>query len=1037
MDEGRQQIAAEIAARIGEPGARARDFLETADALVGPLAAGIPKSAELAAYALREALTSITAGTGVPDGQLWTAARDVLVAADPVSAAADDPMAIAGLLDSIDRLRKVLESPTLHEARIIRLIERRTGQEPLRLDPDPVAEYRHLVRAANGGLHDSAGDIKTLVDQAFALLGRLFASPDIALTELDRFVTISNPTAEDAAELASRLVSAAHLRYFTERAAAPEWLEALRGSPWALPNQRWPGWPVGDLALRVADADPALAASWLEETVEECCPLDPNSAFNFARTAAGMGRVAAGVLVKLLGQAPQDLSVGAFAHQVLESVDADDAVVDDLADALLNDLSDDWRTGQVVATLAAGTTAANCERRLRLLGYKLRRQARIDPGDLGAALYSVGSLADAVVHEDLLDGVERLIAGAAMVARNGTAAGAGDAAVRGAGELPSPVREQMRAWLLGAARRGSTADAIAAVAEDIATTDATTDHVGVVDRAWAEDPDAAAAAWVRALGTPPLPEALEKWLVDETRRATLWRVRTWCAALPQSVTMPWRSAAEAVAGHPVPGREALAPAEGPLAMIGHSPISVEDLAALDIDTAADRIAAWRPGPDDWLVSARELGRALTEVVKQNPELWADGLPGILERLRHPTYIGHLLEGFREQAGAIVGFLDALADATQLIASEPWEIEVLGGPGDFDKTWGPARTAALSLLETLAVAQSDVAKERPDVFAMVLQRVHDRSDRSVLDSNRDPMLVAINRPSMKALQTAIILGWRSVRAGGPVPPGFVEILDEVLALDGADGLQVRAILARNLDILREATPDWMISRHDLLFGDAAPSTLGQSTVELALNRRVSLWMLEELREQVFKGATRGIRNGYKYVLVAMVNGVDGYSVDEVADWLVTRDAAWISDVVSTLGRLLGKEKRPEVLARGVELVGVLVARNVPPKAMAGLGRWYGVNGLDDSCWKTLMLDAVRRGSVLRDAGMVAERAARSATTDSFLLLETLLVTAIDAWAPDQIAAAALQALQVQTEQSAGREKLRVTLLERGYFAARGL
>lgn len=1043
VDQRHRQIADEIAARLGQPGDRARGFLEAASALVGPLAGATPKSDELSAYALREALTSITAGIDVSGGQFRTHAREVVAAADAANAAPDDPIVSARLFEAIDGLRSFVAAPAGHETRMIRLIQRRTGDLPLRLDPDPVTEYQQLVGAAADALHGNAKDVKALVERVFELLGRLFAPPDVALDELDRFVAITNPTAEDAAELASRLVSASHLRYFTERAAAPGWLEALRGSPLALPDQRWPGWPVGDLALRVAADDPGLAASWLADTTQQCRPLDANSAFNFARTAAGIGRVATGVLVKLLKADPQNRSVGAFAHQVMESVEADDPVVDQLADVLLQDVTDEWRTGQVVAALAAGATAATCEQRLRLLAYKLRQHARSNPGGLGGALYGVGSLANAVVHDDLMDGAERLIAGAAMVARNGIASGGGDAVLRGAAELPSPVREQMRAWLLGTAGLGSTAEAIAAVAEDIKTTDATYDHLGLVDRAWAEDSDAAMAAWVDALGNPPPQETLAQCLAAEKRRATVWRVRSWCVALPRSVTEPWLAVAEAVARHPVPSREALAPHEGPDAMSGgHPPISIEDLAAMDIDEAADWVAAWRPGPDDWLVSARELGRALADVVKQHPQAWAEKLPGIIERLRHPTYVGHLFDGLREGADSIVGFMNALADSAQLVASEPWEAEPLGEPDgfDYDKTWEHARAAVLSLLESLAVAGADVAAERPDMFELALARARDRGDRSGLDGHGDPMRAAINRASMRALYTTIVLGWRSVRNGRPVPPGLLDLLDEVVALDGADGMQARAILVRAVDLLRESVPDWMASRKNRLFGDAAPAQLGQRTVDLALSRGgVRQWMLDELRDQIFMSATRGDRNGQSHVLIAMVNGVDGYSVDAVASWVMTLSVPSISAVVSTIGRLLRDEERSEVLARGVELVNVLTAQDISPGALAGLGRWYGVNGLADDEWTRLMLDAVRRGTVLLDAELVAGRASasRTVTPETFLLLEKLLSATSEPWTPSQIADAALQALHAQTERSDEREALRAALLERGYFGARDL
>ena len=1038
MDAHRQQIVDQIVARLGAPGERAREFLETAEALVGPMAVALPKSPELVAYALREALTSITGSAG--GSRVRQVARDVLAAAEAANVAVADGMVTrAGLFDAIDRLREFVHAPDVHGTRMIRLIESRTGHEPLRLDPDPVAEYQSLVGATTTALHSRAEDSEALVNRVFELLGRLFAPPDVALGDLDRFVAITNPTAQDAVDLASLLVSAAHLRYFGQRASAPGWLEVLRGSPLALPDQRWPGWPVGDLVLSVAAEDPVLAARWLEETVNER-PLDQTSAFEFARIAAGIGRSALSVLVNILKQCPTNKSVGAFAHQALESLEVDEAQVEDFTDALLNDLSDEWRTGQVVTILAAGATVENFERRLTLVGHKLRRQERINPGCLSTGLYGVGPLADVLVQSDLLNSVEYLIAGAAAVVRNALTAGAGDAVLQGVEQLPTLVKKRMRAWLLGAPRLGSTTDAITAVTEEIATIAATSDHLEVIDRAWSDDPDAAADAWAVAMGTPPPQAVLELWLVDDARRANLWRLRTWCTALPESVTLPWQPAAEAVAGYPVHGREALSPRMRPIAISGRSPISVADLAALEIDEAADWITAWRPNPSDWFVSARELGRTLTTVVSQNPRDWADALPWVLERLRHPTYIKHLLDGLRDHADAVVGSLNVIADATAIIVGEPWQVEVIGTTGgfDFDESWVPAKAATLSLLEAMAEAGADVATERSDMFELVLTLSHDRSMPSVLGEGHDPLSYAMNRPSTMALRTAIVLSWCSVRAGGPAPQGLVVLLDEVIALDGEDGLQARAILADTLDLLRDAVPEWITRHLDQLFGPKAPDALGQRTLELALNRnRVDRWMLEELRDQVFTAATDSVHNSHAHVLIGMLNEVDGYSVEEVVDWLVAQDPKLISDVLGTLGDRLRNEESHSMLIRGVELVDGLTTHGVSADAMEGLGRWHAISGLDDRLWTRLMFDAVRRGTALQSAGNVARRAARSYTTDSHLLLQTLLDSAADPWIANTIADAALQALGAHPGQSREREALCATLLDRGYFQARDL
>jgi hypothetical protein len=1040
VDEHRQAILDEIAGRLGEPGVRARDFLLTADALVGPLSGSTPKGPELAAYSLREALTSITAGIGVAGSRFRTVSREVVTAFDAAQGAPGDAVAAANLQGAIEDLRAFGQAPAVHESRMIELIMRRTGNEPLRLAPDPVAEYQHLVELAARSLHSSAEDAARLLEDAFDLLGRLFAPSDAALADLDRFIAITEPTPEDAARLSEHLISAAHLRYFTERAGAPGWLELLRGSPLAQPSERWAGWPIGELAVRIAAEDPDLAASWLNDAVSACPDLTPNAAFHFARTAAGIGATASTVLVDVARRRPADPSVRAFADQLLTGMPPDEPTVLALSDVYLNDPMDEWFAGELLKRLAAGVTQTNFADRLELLGHKLRRQERDQPMTLDVSLSNIGPAAELTITDELLGGAQYLIAGAVSVIRQALNLDVGDGALEALGLLPSPVSDRLRAWLLGAEGLGSTEDAIQAITDAIALDGPSEDHIAVVDRCWTTDPEAAAAAWSAALGEPPSDGDLDDWMATRENEVALWRVRAWSSLLPSPVVAPWRNAAEAVAGRPVPDRGSLGRTGIVESGWGRTPIPVEELAAVAPLEAAARVAAWRPTPEDFLTSPLELGRALEEVVSAAPGDWAAALPDVMPVLRHATYVAHMLSGLRKQAAAAIPFKNEVLDAVALVTTEPWPIVELDSSrgADFDNTWANARTEGRALLEAVAVAGVDVAEERPDLLELVLQDANDRGDAPWADATDNPALGALNRNSMKALQTAVVLGWRTAREGRPVPTAVTDLLDTVLALEGSDGLQARSVLAGTLDHIREMDPAWFAEHQDLLFGDAAPADLGQRTVDFSLNRTsVEHWMLVELRTQIYQAATNDVPNGKSHVLIAMVHDVDGYSITEVADWMSGLDPTGRSDTLSTLGHLLRNEERADVIDRAVALVEELQGRQLEPGSFEGLGSWWGVKALDQGRWTALMLAAASSGTALRSPMLVAQHAIIEVTSDTFELLELLLVNAKDLWEPGLVATEAIKALREHADPSDQRASLRTTLLDRGYFHAQDL
>jgi hypothetical protein len=116
------------------------------------------------------------------------------------------------------------------------------------------------------------------------------------------------------------------------------------------------------------------------------------------------------------------------------------------------------------------------------------------------------------------------------------------------------------------------------------------------------------------------------------------------------------------------------------------------------------------------------------------------------------------------------------------------------------------------------------------WAQVLDAARRRGDTSqyVEDQEHDPLSAAINRPSLRAVEVAFSIG--SDAENGP-DPNLLALVDELLDLDGVDGLHSRAVLAIQLPWLRSAAPNWFAQREERIFGDAASGSLGPATFDL--------------------------------------------------------------------------------------------------------------------------------------------------------------------------------------------------------------
>lgn len=1027
MTPDRERILEEIFRDLGEPGKRASSFLRAADHLASSQPGSIPKSPELASYAFREALMSLTSTPDSTKRMSEDKARELLRLVDELkSGVVLEEVTGTQLRLAADDLRNELDRPT-HAQRMINLYERRMGTPPPGIRSDPGTEYAKLIDDSNSGLHDSAGDVLTLLDQVFTFLATLFTPPDEVLEDLRSFIELAHPTEDDMRELTSRLSTAAQMNFFFRNAVSTEWLGLLAKTPFAHPDERILDWPASQLAISVAQSGPEAAAGWLGEVVVTDSTLNSLSVFHYTRTAMAIGGLADRVLATLLRKAPTDHSAVNAALWTIQRRPAEDPLCDELADLLLNDLQDPWLVGEMTKVMAAGVTPDNAQSRLKMLAHKIQRGVT----DQNHYLPPAWSFAQATELESATNsGFETLLAGAAAVARSGLHLGLKRELLDVASTFPSPLDRQLQAWLMTECGIASAVEAREVVSQNLQEIDPTTDHFGLIDHAWASDPLAASDEWTAILGTPPSVEDAAAGLKEGRQLAQhIFRVRKWCGALPEEVGVEWRRVIEEVTGT-IPGREALVPTYTWAQTFAKPPITEEALGAMTPEDAIDWLVTWRPRKEDWPTDEVTLGEVFQRVVASQPERWSPAVAVAIRQFVNPIYVAALLQGLATRAETLVAQVDLVEiGVTDLrrLADEA---------GTAEPRWQWAVNCAIELLEGMAREGADVVSN-PELIDFVISRARDRSDATSTTVS-PPWDQALNRGSMKALSSLIVIAAAGARAGRATPRSVLDTLDETLALLGDDGLQARSVVIERMNDILEVSSDWLDRNEGRLFGREGPGDVGQETAEILVQlTSPTPWTMSHLREQIYRAVEHGIHRGTGWLLVGLLDGLEGYSVEDIVALSRRLGPEALSAILAQLGVMLRPVDAAARIERGIAFARALLEARLAPSAYAGLGRWSAIQSLDDSDWLDLNLRATQFGTDMENLDDIAARAAEIPTDDALVLL-TLLIDRPDTWQSRRAGDSAVVALRDHEHPDCEpRTRLRNALLRHGHRDAENL
>ena len=1034
---------------FGADGARAAEFLGSAHALLAG-DSSLPQAASHAAYAIREGLMALLRSAQVPDVPPWREASRAVVAAKETFLAArglpgaGEEAALEHLVGQIDEMALTHDRAGLHQQRLIAVMLERTGAAPLEVGLKPVSRFDQVLDGANERLHGAAALDETcaLWDEAVGLLEQLFLPPKARHDELERLAKRTDAGPADIERALQLLATPEHLQYFLARITAPAWLVDLAKRGMLEPTAAsvpWPGFPAVE-ALRETYPNEVLAV--LEDLATRH-QKDELACWPVARAAHDLGPVGRDLVLRLAAKHPASPSLVVLAIDAATDGDPADDFVEAVADVVLNSSLLATRGHFVEGLLKAyiqGIRPENAAARIQLLCHKLRR---VPADDLDLRTLSSSNASVALSAEYRSDEPVPILLGALTASLMSAATMLPvDDLVASVEKLPAALRSRLKTWILATAPAVSREVVLHHVLEAVREREATADDSQLVERLvqMGEVADCI-PGWRDALGEPPELSEVARALNERAPDRDWLRVRTWSAVLPEEAWAAWAPVLAVLrSAYGAPEDRFLPPPKVAVGW-GRSPMTTEELQALAVREAAEKVAAWRPAPNEMLVSARELGRVLESAVAADPVAWAERALETAAVLHHPTYVAYYIRGLtlskRLSEINVAGVLEVI----EVMAAHPWPTTPLGRDNqfDYDDDWSAVDDEAVALIRALAEADISLESKKDWAWNLVLnasrcELPEGEEEDTTADPHAGALGRAINRSCTKALEAVVYLAGQAYRGSGGVPAAALEEFERVLELPRENGLQHRAILAPRISFLRQVAPDWTDDHLDLIYGAAAPEGLADETLGLTLQRsRPARWFLEAFAPRVINRAAADDEKALEHALVAMLWGVPGYDAAALCRRLHV--AGLLSSSGEKLGRLLdGPGADGEHVQKGRAYWEA--ALGTGSDDLAGFGWFAEVECLDEPTWLELTLQTVQQASEQLDwAHAVSERAVRAMPSERALALLNALVRRLtDPWERRSIgeqAAVALQAAGDLTESPDGK-RLDTTLRERGFL-----
>ena len=1018
---------------------------EDADDTVAGLRLG-----ESAAYNLREALGSVAAGRDPAEGGL-RAVRDAWTRFRSVAGTEAEAEAQAGLHDVLDRISRDDERSGERTRQLLTYLRAQAGAEPLRGQLDPVVEYGRLWGAVNDALHTDCPPSVALdlLDRTRNWFVRMFTAPDAQVQAVLDLAATPWQGPEQLDALTGIIASPHHLRLFFSRLLDPAWLAAMLDAELVpLPHDGEP-WPVAAVTNGLGRTHPAAVTDLLSRLAAQTRQITPPAAatdFELLRVATHLGQAGHAVVGEMMRRHGRNSAVQSLGVHVALEADPRAPIVVQAARAVIGEdrrMDRQWGARELLERLETGLTEDNRRDRVRFLAGKARLLAA---QPLARYTVDIASLHASVehVHETLIVLAHHLVG----LVRRCQVQGVSTAELqRWIGAIDGPIGERITCQVLADALDVPVEDKIAHLARRLASSTATGDDRDLVEAILASDPDPAQlAVWYDELGMPsPAPNpAPPSGYPDDWAR--VWR---WSAILPSAVLSGWQEQIDAVSTTYGDPKVDLDQRHDRFTVTTvASRYSTDELRSLSPATAARRIAAWRPDPQEFFhpVGARELARTLEALVGADLEAWTRDPLEVLVLLREPVYVLHYLRALTSSAAQLGDRAPAVLSDLETSRATRGTPTALGSDDgySYESTWDCVDTASVELIKALAEADCDLHDHVGMAWQQVLATTRAHSDLVDGDllailGDRDALHSAINRPWSKALDAAVSLARWEASTPGSVRLEFVALLDEVIEIVEAPGLEFRAILAARRLALEAQLPAWLDDRADVLFRH---DPFGPATLDQTLKwSHPSAWLLDRFAPEIYAAARRGADNALSQLLIAMLHRHSSYSITDVVEQLQGDENVLRAAAEEVPALLQPAGSGAPTLVVGLEFWRTMLdapRRVVPTIVLEGVGRWAFVDGLDTDQWlththRTLQLTDGRIDYPIEVAQRAGVAAAQDTTLqDTTLQAFTLLIGKGEPWERSRLADLAVEALgrAAQRRGTPAFDHLRTRLLELG-------
>ena len=1035
---------------FGKHGRRASDLLSEAHALLVSDWSGCRRR-EVVAHCLREAMKELLASVGSMGAGRWRqVSRGVVDARERYGNAVGLPGedvvdALRDLLVSIDSLGRFHdEEEGLHERRLIAVMVNRTGAVPLSGGTEPVRAYQNLLRRLDRAAHGGRGQESTedLWVECAAILRRFFFPPETRHVELERLALIAHPTTADRDAVLDLVSSPRHLQYFLGETESPGWLEVLGAAGVLDPSDIDGLWPPHAAVVGLSETYPREVSAWLHNMYRSH-GSSPARAVQICQAALAAGGSALDLVLAAVRDHQEHAGVLWSGVRAAMESDGSASLVDDLADVILNPKSSAAAAHFIeplLEQISAGINERNSQSRVAVLTYKIRSLPNDEWLLRKLEWQPSGSIAD--TRGSSVEDRSRLLLSCLLdLLESAWMWTPASDLLDTVGKLPdSGLRRRLRAWVLANAPDVDPSLIIAEVEHAISFRSPTGDDVPLLDRA-ATDCEASIYTdrWREALGPSPDAEEIGHALTADDVHKDWLRALRWAPLLPAGVAGAWATAWDILSPRSGrPSREALTQRTPDSAEIAVSPISAEELRSMDPDSAARWIAEWRPNPTAWPSGPRELARTLESVVKDNIEDWTSTPIRTVVNLCHPTYITHYLYALTSAVPKQELPVGDLLDVIKLVRTHPWPVEPLAASHlDYATDWRETERAAVSLIEALADSDRGFDSRADEAWAVLVSETTNRSEPSdiiSISTGPEPLTSAGARPCTRALQAVLSFVAHEFRSSGVVRREAIALFEESLRLTGVDGVENRAVLASRIGLLRHVLPDWTETNRDLLFGRQAPDGLGQLTIEQAIQwSQPNRWLLENFPDPVRNAVRQGADRAMEHMIIAMLWGCPGYSVQETAAFLNTSP-----DLVSKSGRALGSVLNDADTNRRLVAIAVDYWKTIldteTGAAVEGFGTLSEVSAMHAQPWEELTLRTIKAadGRIDWSHGIVKRLVASHPTITGLAVLNEMVRGRLDDWERMYVAekAATVLSRANDLQETDEYKRLRTTLLERG-------